>query len=438
MTATAPVLSSTPRQSLRRARGWIVLIVILLVGAGIATAIQLSLATSTLDPMGADNPAPQGAQALARVLQEHGVDVRTASTLEAARQAASERDDTTVLLSDPSGFLDAAQSRTVLGLGVDVVAVGPGFAQLQAIAPDVRLAGHPVRTASSTPGCDVAAADRAESVAGVDTAFRVTGDAVGCFPLGSLYALAQARSGDTTVSAVGAAILENDGIQKAGNAALAIGLLGSHRTLVWYLPSAADATASGVPTIAELTPGWLTPAIILLIAVVVAAAIWRGRRFGPLVVEDLPVVIRASETIDGRAQLYRRASARSHALDALRVGALRRIGRLCGLPPNAYVDQIVIAAAGLTGRPLVDVREALVDSTPGTDAEALATASVLEDLEHEVRLAVGGATDTLGRPAPEGTEPPAGGAQTPPVAGPLGSPATPTNTTRTSAYSDEE
>ncbi|MHA7987225.1 DUF4350 domain-containing protein [Rathayibacter sp. CAU 1779] len=403
MTATAPVLSRTPRQSLRRARGWIVLVVILLVGAGIATAIQLSLASSSLDPMGANNPAPQGAQALARVLQEHGVDVRTAGTLQEARQAASDRDDTTVLISDPSGILDATQSRSVLGLGTDVVAVGPGFAQLQAIAPEVRMAGHPGRTTSAAPRCGAGAAGRAGSVAGVDTAYRITGDAVGCFPLGNSYALAQTRSGDTTVSVVGAGILQNGGIQRAGNAALAIGLLGSHGTLVWYLPSAADATASGVPTIAELTPAWLTPAIILLIAVVVVAAIWRGRRFGPLVVEDLPVVIRAGETIDGRAHLYRAASARSHALDALRVGALRRIGRLCGLPANAHVDQIVLATAGLTGRSIAEVRDALVDSMPRTDLEALATASLLADLEREVRSAVGGATDTLGRPAPTAT-----------------------------------
>jgi hypothetical protein len=57
-----------------------VLVAILLVGSG-AAAIQLSLASTSADPMGASNPAPQGGQALARVLAEHGVDLRTASSL---------------------------------------------------------------------------------------------------------------------------------------------------------------------------------------------------------------------------------------------------------------------------------------------------------------------------------------------------------------------
>jgi hypothetical protein len=388
MTVQAPaVLSRTPRQSLRRARGWIVLVVILLVGSGIAAAIQLSLASTSADPMGASNPGQQGGQALARVLAQHGVHVRTASSLDEAWQAASTREDTTVLLSDPNGILDAARLRSVLGIGSDLVAIGPGFTQLSALAPGVAQAGKP----SGAPGsaqCGVTAAQSAGRVAGVETMFRVTGDAVGCFRAGTAYALAQTHRAGATVSVVGTGLFDNATIGRAGNAALAIGLLGGHRTLVWYLPSAADAGATGPPTLAELTPGWLTPLVLLLIAVVVAAAVWRGRRFGPLVVENLPVVVRARETMEGRARLYRTASARVHALDALRVGSLRRLAALCGLPPNAHVDQIAAATAALTGRPAQDVRDVLLDARPQTNAAALALASRLAGLEDEVRDAV--------------------------------------------------
>jgi hypothetical protein len=368
-----------------------VLVAILLVGSGVAAAIQLSLASTSADPMGASNPAPQGGQALARVLAEHGVHVRTAPSLADARRAAADRDDTTVLLSDPKGILDARRLGSVLSLGSDVIAVDPGFAQLRAMAPTVAQAGE--RTVSSrSPGCRLAVAERAGSVAGRTRTFRVAEPATGCFRASDgTFAMAQSVAAGTRVTVVGSGLLDNDRIARAGNAALAIGLLGRHRTLVWYLPSQADAAAQGTPSLAALTPPWVTPAILLLIAVVVAAGVWRGRRFGPLVVENLPVVVRAGETIEGRARLYRTASARVHALDAFRVGAVQRIGVLCGLPPRAHVDQVAASAAALTGREVKDVRDVLLDGVPLTDASAVDFAARLAELEDAVRTAVRGA-----------------------------------------------
>ena len=80
-------------------------------------------------------------------------------------------------------------------------------------------------------------------------------------------------------------VFENEHVDEAGNAALAIGLLGASDELVWYLPGPADADAAEAPTLAELTPGWVSPVMVLAIVVAIAAGVWRGRRFGPLVVE---------------------------------------------------------------------------------------------------------------------------------------------------------
>ncbi|HWD62074.1 MAG TPA: DUF4350 domain-containing protein [Humibacter sp.] len=373
------------------------LVAVLVVGAAIALAVQLSLATSSADPMGANNPGQHGGQALARVLQQHGVDVRTASTLQEARRAASVPDRTTVMLFDPNGLLDAGQLQSVLALGSDVVAVGPGFQTLSTIAPDIHQAGNATATTSDRPSCSLVVAQDAGRVSGVHDAYRASGDATPCFKVGSAFALAQTINAGDSVTVAGPQLFDNAHVGQAGNAALAIGLLGGNSTLVWYLPSQADVQASGPPTLAEITPGWLTPAILLLIAVVVAAAVWSGRRFGPLVIEDLPVVVRAGETMHGRARLYRRAAARTHALDALRLGALHRIGTLCGLPPSTHVDQIVASAAALTERPVQQVRDLLLDETPVTDASLRASASALRDLEVDVRRAVAG-----GRPRGSG------------------------------------
>src|SRR6185437_13530415 len=105
-----------------------------------------------------------------------------------ARQAASSPAETTVLLSDPNGILDAAQLRTVLALGSEVVAIDPGFPELSTIAPGVAPAGSPTVSASKTPRCtDVPAAQNAGSVAGVRSAYRVTRSGTGCFPVGTAY-----------------------------------------------------------------------------------------------------------------------------------------------------------------------------------------------------------------------------------------------------------
>ena len=102
-------------------------------------------------------------------------------------------------------------------------------------------------------------------------------------------------------------LLSNEGIVRAGNAALALNLLGGSRTHDWYLPTLADVPATGPASLADLTPGWVTPVMVLLFAVALAAAMWRGRRGGPLVSENLPVVVRAEETMEVRARLYQRS-----------------------------------------------------------------------------------------------------------------------------------
>ena len=45
--------------------------------------------------------------------------------------------------------------------------------------------------------------------------------------------------------------------------------------------------------------------------------LWRGRRLGPLVVEPLPVVVKAVESTQGRGRLYRRVRDRAHAAGIL-------------------------------------------------------------------------------------------------------------------------
>jgi hypothetical protein len=109
---------------------------------------------------------------------------------------------------------------------------------------------------------------------------------------------------------------------------------------------------------------------------------------GPLVIENLPVVVRASETMEGRARLYQKNSSRLHALDALRIGSIERLARLCGLPRTASTTEVAAAVAALTRRDGAELSTILVDAVPATDRELIRLSDELLELEKEVGHAI--------------------------------------------------
>ncbi|GAA4153154.1 DUF4350 domain-containing protein [Leifsonia shinshuensis] len=384
----APAVSPTVRRTARRAVPWIVLAAIAVLVA--LSGLLLNGGGAVVgDPLSSTNPGPAGGRAIAQVLGQHGVTVRTAGTLDEVRSAAG--DDTTVLVFDPQGNLDRQGYEQLSSIASTIVLVEPDFAALQALAPGVHAAGATDSTA--TAGCDLPAARRAGSIDPRPTAdtdgasspgsFRATGDATACFESsGGRAALVSTTHEGRNVHLLGSAsVLMNDGVERLGNAALGLGLLGDHRTLVWYLPGLLDRPVTGAPDLASLTPGWVTPVVILLTLVFLAAAIWRGRRFGPLVVEHLPVVVRAGETREGRARLYQRSSARLRAADALRIGAIGRLAGLVGLPRVATTEEVADAVAAITGRDRPGILFLLLEQHPRSDRELIALSDGLAELE---------------------------------------------------------
>ncbi|HEY5223761.1 MAG TPA: DUF4350 domain-containing protein [Microbacteriaceae bacterium] len=390
--SAATALSPTPRGQSRRARFWIVLVVI-----GLATAIAAFLLSgsgrSAGPVLGSDNPAPEGAMAVANVLTGQGVHVVKADTLAQATAAVHTAADSTLLIYDPDAYLSAQKLHTLDNVAATTVLVQPGFTALQTLAPAIASAGSP-KSASTAPRpqCTLPAALKAGRISPPQTVYRVLNDAyTGCFPTShGEYALAGLDDGEHAQWVIGStSVFDNENVLRDGNAALALNLLGAHGTLVWYLPTLADIDVTGPPSLGELTPGWVTPAVLLLIAAAIAAAIWRGRRFGPLVIENLPVVVRAEETMEGRARLYQRSSARLRAIDALRVGAAGRIAARCGLPHTATIIEIADAAASITRADPFQVRRILLEAVPRSDGELTRLSNQLAQLEDAVAAATG-------------------------------------------------
>ena len=401
MTAIAPqtdeILTASPRSALRRRAGWIAVLVALLIGV-IVIVIARNSGSASNDPLSATNPAPQGSMALVQVLGQHGVRVIPTDSLEATRTALAgvNASDATVLVYDPQSLMRPEQHGALLSLGTDVVAVEPDLFALPDLAPGVGLTGQ--LAGSFSADCPVEAVQQAGTVSASGVGYRITASkdgvsadeeaargAVTCLTKKGASGLIQLPRGGQTLSILGlGSVLQNGTIATKGDAALALNLLGAHRTLIWYVSSYADLQQGPTPTLGELTPGWVTPLLILLALAGIAAAVWRGRRFGPIVVENLPVVVRASETMEGRARLYSRAKARLHALDALRIGTVDRLARAVGLPRTATVDEIVGAVAALTGRDRAAVAALLLDAVPAGDAELVRLSDELLTLEAEV------------------------------------------------------
>lgn len=185
-------------------------------------------------------------------------------------------------------------------------------------------------------------------------------------------------------------ILYNDHLDEQGNASLALQLLGSRAHLVWYLPSLSDdsATETGTQSFLDLLPsGWLWGTLQLFIAAVLAA-LWRARRMGPLVPERLPVAIRASETTEGRARLYRKVNARDRAAAALRSTTRTRLAPLVGVSPaQAHAPEALLPALSARldgdGQALLPL---LFGPPPRDDAALVSLSDQLDALEREVRI----------------------------------------------------
>jgi hypothetical protein len=373
----------------RRWRGPAVVIGIIVLGGIIVGLIQPTGGTNGyLDP---GDARPDGAHALAQLAGQRGATVTRVSSAAAARAATADTTTAgrpvTLLVTNPE-LLTVSQLKTLAQAPGNRIVVAPDAAVLAILAPRVTETGTPpVQT--QTPGCALPAARLAGSVQAGGLALRTTAaGAFRCYPGPNQPSLVRYTAGGRTITVLGTGVpLTNEYLAAQGNAALALNLLGPAR-IIWLVPSLpppGSIGAGGRASFASVVPFGAYLVLLQLFIAAGLAALWRGRRLGPVVAERLPVVVRAAETVEGHGRLYQARAARDQAAAALRQAARDRIVRLLGLPATASDTSVAAQVAGRTGRTADEIMNLLAGPAPASDPALTALADDLDTLEAEVR-----------------------------------------------------
>ncbi len=376
-TAATGTAAPHPNGRGRRVLGWI-LVIALLLGVGLLSMRFLVTdpdLTGTLNP---ESPGPSGAKALAALVRDQGVDVEVTRSRFGAADALDS--DTTLVLTDPYPLSDEA-AKTLIDSADRVVL-------LTSSARMLRLLGlgedAPVESGTVDAQCGIPEFARIGRI-DAERMFTPASGVDGCFrePSGASAVLRADVDGRTITLVEGTHLLSNEALAENGNAALGLALLAQQDHLVWYVPSFADGdiAAGDGDTLGDLTPEWLSPVILLLLVAGIAAIVWRGRRFGPLVAESLPVTVRAAETMQGRARLTAKAADAAHAAAVIRTGTRTRLAARLALGPRASVPEIADAASDRLRIPRASLYDLLGGPPPQSDNELIELARRLAELE---------------------------------------------------------
>lgn len=346
------------------------------------------------------NYDPNGARALAEVAQDQGLHTRQIATLADAR--ITDPGSTTLVIASGES-LQPFQARTVVDYPGDIVIIGPNRALWEALGLEIFIDYSTQSTAQAQ--CDQADAVAAGTISASGGVFggEPAADAELCFwpadGAGAGVVFTQGPAGGSVTLVADPTIVLNDMIDNEGNAALALRLIGKHDNAVWYLGSYFDTTTltwtspdspqgpaqrDDVPASTDFLPPGTGNAVFALVLALFVVALWRARRFGPLVHEPLPVVIRSSESTRGRARLYRAAGASGRAAASLRASAAARIGARIGVTRSADRTVFVAAAARACGRTIGDVEAILYGPPPTTESAMMSLIEQIDTLEREV------------------------------------------------------
>ncbi|GGL29416.1 DUF4350 domain-containing protein [Phycicoccus endophyticus] len=394
-TAVAPAALDAPRLA-RRTRavlGWALLVV--LGGVLVALAAGRPAPEDYLHP---DGTGQGGTRALVQVLRQHGVTVDVVER--SADAVAASGPGTTLVVGNTDLLSDTAARRLLAGTTAAdrLVLLDASPTVLDAL--DLGLAARSAATTAGPAGCSASWVHPGDEVTRVTWEIVPTGGALppgseGCFPL----------AGGDAAGAVGYAAVElpstgshpaltlvgfpdaatNRFVTESAHAGLVVRLLGGSAHVVWLHADDEDLLANPSTAQEPVWPAWTGPGLVVATLALLAFAVARGRRLGRLVPEPLPVVVRAVETTESRAELYRAAADHARAAAVLRQASSRRLARRLGLAPGVDADALLAAVAAATGTDPPEVAALLHGPAPADEAALVTLARQLTHLEEKVR-----------------------------------------------------
>lgn len=375
------VITPTARERFTAARPMIIIVVFVLLLAVAGSILPKSGYNNA--PVGIRNKEGDGARALAQVLSNRGISVRDVN----AQQAASVDENTTLVVIFPSRMSSEVAKAVETRTNVVYVGLEEEYGSHAPYLQGLRAEREYGKSSTwMTPGCSSEIARRTQHLQA--SSYVLSGTAQGwdlCFSEdGRNYAYAErSDSGRFRALIPDSLRLRNRAITEGGNAALAINAIGRTPKVAWYSPTHND-NPTGTSDEQVLTSPYLMPALLMMIAACLLAALARGRRLGPLTSERLPVEVPASETLIGKARLMRSQRAYEHAAQALRSSTASRIATTLGIAHTA--DREALAHA-MEQRGLPASRSsALLWGPPPTSEKALIRlANDLDALEKEIR-----------------------------------------------------
>jgi hypothetical protein len=375
----ATVADNRPETAPRGRRSWRWVLVTLLVLAAIAGVDAYLSAPRPGARMDPASTGPGGAHALVELLRDAGVDVVVANNIADVEHAA--RPDALVLVAKSQYLTDTLLHR-LAKIPSDLLLVDPTTRAREELLPGVSVSG--ASGFDSDPNCTPREAVRSGSVrfGPSNTYAAKDGRAMSrCYD----GALIRFRNGGRIITAVGSTdFMTNGGLLEAGNAALAMNLAGDRPRLGWYAHHYVEGESAARASLFELIPQNVIWIVWQLALVVLLVAAWKGRRPGPLVAEELPVVVRASETVEGRGRLYRSRRARDRAAAALRTATVARLLPRLGLGAGAAPAAVVSTVAQRIRCDAGFVSYHLFGPPPTTDNDLLQLARALDEIERQV------------------------------------------------------
>ena len=350
----------------------------------VALAAAVVLVALLAGPPGSSGPAfdprstsGNGTKAMVLLLSQLGASVTLTS------DAPSPGVDLALVLTDQLSAERRSALQQWMSAGGTLVVADP-TSDLQHSAP-VRI-GHGFATKDTVSGpCPAAGLDDVNRLSTGGAFFlRLPPGADGCFAAGAAYLLVSERLGaGRFVGLGGAGPLTNSLLGKNDNALLVADLLlprpGARVAVMLRSP-----IGGGRRTLWQLLNRPTRLVLVQLLVAVAAVALWRARRLGQPVVEDLPVQIAGSELTVAVGNLLARAGRRDAAASALRGDLRRWLGARLGLGRTASADHLAAATAARAGVPVERVLAVITDQPIPDDAALIELAQQIEQVRQEV------------------------------------------------------